>query len=35
MELDLILEADLKPDEITELGLLAEGYGFRAIWAQN
>ncbi|MDJ0927154.1 MAG: LLM class flavin-dependent oxidoreductase [Gammaproteobacteria bacterium] len=35
MELDLILEADLTPDEITELGLLAEGYGFRAIWAQN
>ena len=35
MELDIILEADLTPDEIRELGLLAEGYGFRAIWAQN
>jgi alkanesulfonate monooxygenase SsuD/methylene tetrahydromethanopterin reductase-like flavin-dependent oxidoreductase (luciferase family) len=35
MELDIILEADLKPAEITELGLLAEKYGFRAIWAQN
>ena len=35
MELDIILEADLTPAEITELGLLAESYGFRAIWAQN
>jgi len=35
MELDIILEADLTPDQITELGLLAEQYGFRAIWAQN
>ncbi len=35
MDLDIILEADLTPDQITELGLLAEQYGFRAIWAQN
>jgi len=35
MELDIILEADLTPAEIKELGLLAEDCGFRAIWAQN
>lgn len=35
MELDLILEADLTPAQITELGVLAEGYGFRTLWAQN
>lgn len=35
MELDIILEADLRPAEIRELGLLAEECGFRAIWAQN
>lgn len=35
MELDIILEPDLTPDQIMELGLLAERYGFRAIWAQN
>lgn len=35
MELDIILEADLKPSEIRELGLLAERHGFRAVWAQN
>jgi 5,10-methylenetetrahydromethanopterin reductase len=35
MDLDLILEANLAPAQITELGVLADGYGFRAIWAQN
>lgn len=35
MELDIILEPDLRPDEIAELGLLAEQLGFRGIWAQN
>lgn len=35
MELDLILEPDLRPDEVKELGLLAEQYGFRAVWIQN
>ena len=35
MELDLILEPDLSPAAISELGLLAERYGFRGIWTQN
>jgi alkanesulfonate monooxygenase SsuD/methylene tetrahydromethanopterin reductase-like flavin-dependent oxidoreductase (luciferase family) len=35
MDLDIILEADLTAPEVTELGLLAEEYGFRAIWTQN
>ena len=35
MKLDIILEADLTPAEIKELGLLAEQSNFRAIWAQN
>ena len=35
MDLDLILEPDLSPDAIKELGLLAERLNFRAIWAQN
>ena len=35
MDLDLILEPDLPPDAITELGLLAERLNFRGIWAQN
>jgi len=35
MELDIILEPDLTPDQIKELGLLAEANGFRGIWVQN
>jgi 5,10-methylenetetrahydromethanopterin reductase len=35
MEIDIILEADLNAREVKELGLLAEEYGFRAIWTQN
>jgi alkanesulfonate monooxygenase SsuD/methylene tetrahydromethanopterin reductase-like flavin-dependent oxidoreductase (luciferase family) len=35
MDLDLILEPDLPPDAIKELGLLAESLNFRGIWAQN
>jgi len=35
MDLDLILEPDLTPDAIKELGLLAERLNFRGIWAQN
>ena len=35
MELDIILEADLTAPEVRELGLLAEEYGFRAVWTQN
>ena len=31
MQIDLILEADLTPRAIRELGLLAESYGFRTI----
>jgi hypothetical protein len=35
MYLDLILEPDLSPAQIKELGLLAEARGFRGIWTQN
>ena len=35
MDLEIILEADLTAAQVTELGLLAEKYGFRAIWTQN
>jgi 5,10-methylenetetrahydromethanopterin reductase len=35
MELDIILEANLTAPQVKELGLLAEQYGFRAIWTQN
>ena len=35
MHLDLALESKVGPDEFRELGLLAEQYGFRAIWVQN
>ena len=34
MEIDIILEPDLKPNEIRELGILAENYGFRALWTE-
>ena len=35
MDIDIILEADLTAQQIKELGLMAEKYGFRAIWTQN
>jgi alkanesulfonate monooxygenase SsuD/methylene tetrahydromethanopterin reductase-like flavin-dependent oxidoreductase (luciferase family) len=35
MHLDLILEPNLSPAEIAELGQLAEQFGFRGLWAQN
>lgn len=35
MDVDLILEPDLNPSQITELGLAAESYGIRAIWTSN
>ena len=35
MDLDLILEPNLTPDAIMELGLLAEHHNFRGIWTQN
>ncbi|MCP4000019.1 MAG: LLM class flavin-dependent oxidoreductase [Gammaproteobacteria bacterium] len=35
MYLDIALESKVGPNQFKELGLLAEQYGFRAIWAQN
>lgn len=35
VEIDVILEADLNAPQVTELGLLAEQHGIRAIWTQN
>ncbi len=35
MDVDLILEPDLTPNQITELGQAAEKYGIRAIWTSN
>jgi 5,10-methylenetetrahydromethanopterin reductase len=35
MDIDLILEPDRSPAEIRELGLLAERYGIRTLWASN
>jgi len=35
MHLEIALESKVGPAEFCELGLLAEKYGFRGIWAQN
>jgi 5,10-methylenetetrahydromethanopterin reductase len=35
MDLDLILEPDLTPQQIKELGVAAERYGVRTLWASN
>jgi alkanesulfonate monooxygenase SsuD/methylene tetrahydromethanopterin reductase-like flavin-dependent oxidoreductase (luciferase family) len=35
MHLDIALESKVGPAKFCELGLLAEKYGFRGIWAQN
>jgi alkanesulfonate monooxygenase SsuD/methylene tetrahydromethanopterin reductase-like flavin-dependent oxidoreductase (luciferase family) len=35
MDLDIALESKVGPEAFRELGLLAEQYGFRTIWAQN
>jgi len=35
MDLDVILEPNLTPDAIMELGLMAERHNFRGIWTQN
>ncbi len=35
MEIDVILEPDLNPDQVAELAEQAEGFGIRAIWTQN
>ena len=35
MKIDIMLETDQSPEQVAELALLAEGYGLRALWAQN
>lgn len=35
MQLDLMVESKIGPERFRELGLLAEQYGFRTMWAQN
>ncbi len=35
MQIDIMLEPDQSPEQVAELALLAEGYGLRALWAQN
>ncbi|MFW2403761.1 MAG: LLM class flavin-dependent oxidoreductase [Gammaproteobacteria bacterium] len=35
MKIDIILEPDVTPDQIKELGLLAESVGINRVWAQN
>ena len=35
MNFDVILDPDISPNEVCELGLLAECYGFHAVWTSN
>lgn len=35
MEVDIILEPDLSPGQVSELGQKAEKYGIRALWSSN
>lgn len=35
MKVDVILDPDTSPEEIRDLGLLAEQYGFQSVWASN
>ena len=35
MDIDIILEPDLDPEQINELGIKAEEYGINAIWTSN
>jgi 5,10-methylenetetrahydromethanopterin reductase len=35
MEVDIILEPDLTPRQVAELGIEAEKYGIRALWTSN
>ena len=35
MDIDIILEPDLDPKQINELGIKAEEYGINAIWTSN
>lgn len=35
MKIDVILDPDLSPDEVKDLGLLAESYGLQTVWTSN
>ena len=35
MKIDIILEPDLTPEEICDIGLLAESYGVDSVWTSN
>jgi 5,10-methylenetetrahydromethanopterin reductase len=35
MDIDIILEADVTPEQVAELATLAESYGIRGLWTQN
>ena len=35
MQIEIILEPDLTPEQVTELAVAAEGYGIRALWHSN
>ena len=35
LNLDVILDPDSSPDEVRQLGLLAESYGLHAVWTSN
>jgi 5,10-methylenetetrahydromethanopterin reductase len=35
MDIDIILEPNLTPSEVAELGRVAESYGIRAVWSSN
>ena len=35
MDIDIILEADVTPEQMVELGVEAERLGIRALWSSN
>jgi 5,10-methylenetetrahydromethanopterin reductase len=35
MDVEIIFEPDLPPEQLAELAVMAEGYGIRALWASN